>query len=248
MARPNSREAYKQYCLRNLGSPVIDINVDDEQLEDRIDEALQYYRDYHYDGVEHDYLKHQITAADIAYQYINIPENIQGIVRIFDIDDTGIGASSLFNVRYQIHLNDLFDFSSATYAPYVSTLTNIAMMEEIFVGKKPIRFNRHTDKLFIDMSWNEDIKEGEFIIIEAYRVVDPDTHTDVWNDRWLLRYGTALFKRQWGENLSKFAGVQLPGGITLDGPRISQEARDEILNLEQEMITSYSLPVHDMSG
>ena len=234
MAKPTSREAYKQYCLRNLGSPVIDVNVDDEQLEDRIDEALQYYRDYHYDGTIHDYVKHQITAEDITNQYITIGEHIQGIVRVFDIDDTGVGASSLFNVRYQIHLNDLYQFSSATYAPYVSAMTNIATMEEIFVGKQP-------------MDW-DDIVVGEFIIIEVYRTTDPDTYTDVWNDRWLLRYGTALFKRQWGENLSKFAGVQLPGGITLDGPRIMSEAREEIQKLEEEMISSYSLPVHDMTG
>ena len=247
MARPNSRESFKQYCLRNLGSPVIDINVDDEQLEDRIDEALQYYRDYHYDGTTHDYMKHQITSNDLTNKYIPISENVQGIVRVFDIDDTGIGASSLFNVRYQIHLNDLYNFSSASYAPYVSALTNIATMEEIFVGKQPIRFNRHVNKLFIDMDWDS-VKVGEFIIIEGYRTTDPDTYTDVWNDRWLLRYGTALFKRQCGENLSKFAGVQLPGGITLDGPRIMSEAREEIQNLEQEMITSYSLPVHDMTG
>lgn len=247
MAQPTSREAYKQYCLRNLGSPVIDVNVDDEQLEDRIDEALQYYRDYHYDGTIHDYVKHQITAEDITNQYISIGEHIQGIVRVFDIDDTGVGASSLFNVRYQIHLNDLYNFSSATYAPYVSAMTNIAMMEELFVGKQPIDFNRHVNRLFIRMDWR-DITVGEFIIIEVYRTTDPDVYADVWNDRWLLRYGTALFKRQWGENLSKFAGVQLPGGITLDGPRILGEAREEINQLEEEMITSYSLPVHDMTG
>jgi hypothetical protein len=247
MAKLTSREAYKQYCLRNLGSPVIDVNVDDEQLEDRIDEALQYYRDYHYDGTIHDYVKHQITAEDITNQYITIGEHIQGIVRVFDIDDTGVGASSLFNVRYQIHLNDLYQFSSATYAPYVSAMTNIATMEEIFVGKQPIDFNRHVNRLYIRMDW-DDIVVGEFIIIEVYRTTDPDTYTDVWNDRWLLRYGTALFKRQWGENLSKFAGVQLPGGITLDGPRIMSEAREEIQKLEEEMISSYSLPVHDMTG
>lgn len=247
MAKPTSREAFKQYCLRNLGSPVIDINVDDEQLEDRIDEALQYYRDYHYDGTIHDYMSHQITADDIANKYIPIAENIQGIVRVFDIDDTGVGASSLFNVRYQIHLNDLYQFSSATYSGYVSAMTNIATMEEIFVGKQPIDFNRHVNRLYIRMDWDE-ITVGQYIVIEGYRTTDPDTYTDVWNDRWLLRYGTALFKRQWGENLSKFAGVQLPGGITLDGPRVMSEAREEIQKLEEEMIASYSLPVHDMTG
>lgn len=247
MARPTTREQFKQYCLRNLGSPVIDINVDDEQLEDRIDEALQYYRDYHYDGTEHVYLKHQITSSDKTNKYISIPENIQGIVRVFDIGDS-INSSNLFNIRYQIHLNDLFDFSSASYVPYVNAMRHVEMLEEIFVGKKPIRFNRHTDRLYIDMDWETDVLVDEYIIIDCYRTVDPNTYTDVWGDRWLLRYTTALFKRQWGENLSKFQGIQLPGGIQFDGVRILGEAREEINKLEDEMITSYSLPVHDMIG
>jgi hypothetical protein len=127
-------------------------------------------------------------------------------------------------------------------------MRNIELMQEIFVGQKPIDFNRHTDRLYIRMDWEADVKAGDYLIIECYQVLDPDTYTDVWNDRWLLRYGTALFKRQWGDNLSKFAGIQLPGGITLDGPRIRQEAMDEINKLEDEMIVSYSLPVHDMIG
>jgi len=122
------------------------------------------------------------------------------------------------------------------------------MLEEIFVGKKPIRFNRHTDRLYIDMDWETDVLVDEYIIIDCYRTVDPNTYTDVWGDRWLLRYSTALFKRQWGENLSKFQGIQLPGGIQFDGVRILGEAREEINKLEDEMITSYSLPVHDMIG
>jgi len=247
MARPASREQYKQYCLRNLGSPVNDINVDDEQLEDRIDEALQFYRDYHFDGTQHTYLKHQVTADDITNQYIPITENIQGIVKIFPIDDSS-STNNIFNLRYQIHLNDLYNFTSATYAPYVDAMRNIELMQELFVGQKPIDFNRHTDRLYIRMDWEADVKAGDYLIIECYQVLDPDTYSDVWNDRWLLRYGTALFKRQWGDNLSKFAGIQLPGGITLDGPRIRQEAMDEINKLEDEMIVSYSLPVHDMIG
>jgi len=247
MAKPTSREQYKQYCLRNLGAGVIDINVDDDQLEDRIDEALQYYRDYHYDGSIHDYVKHEITSQDIANKYITINEQIQQVVRVFDIHDSGLGNSSLFNVKYQFMLNDLYKFSSATVAPYVSAMTNIAMMEEIFVGKQPIDYNRHVNKLFIRMNW-DNISPGEFIVMEVYLTTDPEVYTDVWNDRWLLRYGTALFKRQWGENLSKFAGIQLPGGTTLDGTRILSDAREEIQKLEEEMISSYSLPVYDQMG
>lgn len=248
MAKPKSREAFKQYCLRNLGSPVIDINADDEQLEDRIDEALQYYRDYHFDGTIHSYLKHQITSVDVTNKYLPISDNVHGIVKIFSIGGSNGGSSSnLFNINYQIHLNDLYKFSSSTFAPYVSAMTNIAMMQEIFVGKQPIDYNRHVNKLHIHMDWNK-VKVGDYIVMEAYLVSDPEIYTDVWNDRWLLRYGTALFKRQWGENLSKFAGVQLPGGITLDGPRIASEANEEIRRLEEEMINSYSLPVSDFLG
>ena len=247
MAKPTTREQHKQYCLRRLGKPVVDINVDDEQLEDRIDESLQYFRDYHYDGTEHVYLKHQITSSDKTNEYISVNDNIQGITRLFNIGDTN-SSSNIFNIRYQMHLNDLFDFSSATSSPYVNAMRHVEQLEEIFVGKKPIRFNRHMDRLYIDMDWTNDVAVDDYIIIDAYRTVDTDTYTDVWNDRWLLQYSTALFKRQWGLNLSKFAGLQLPGGITLDGPRILQEATEEINRLEEAMITNYSPLVHDMTG
>lgn len=247
MALPSSRQEHIDYCLRALGAPVLSINVDPEQLEDRVDEALQYYRDYHFDGTSKTYRKHQLTATDIQNEYLSIPETITGITRIFDFGNS-INSSNLFNIRYQIHLNDLYDFSSTTIAPYVMTMTHIETINEQFVGKKPIRYNRHMDKLYIDMDWSTDVEVGNYLIIDCYEVVDPDVYTDVWNDRWLLRYTTALFKRQWGTNLSKFAGIQLPGNITLDGTRILNEAQDEILRLEQEMISSYSLPVFDMIG
>ena len=247
MALPTTRQGFIDYCLRSLGAPVLSINVDDEQIEDRVDEALQYYRDYHFDGTQNTYLKHQVTSADITNRYISIPENISGITRIFNIGE-GLNTSSLFNIRYQIHLNDLFDFSSATIAPYVMTLTHIAMLQQVFTGLKPIRFNRHTDKLYIDMDWDADIQSGQYLVIDCYQVVEPEIYTDVWSDRWLLRYATALIKRQWGTNLSKFAGIQLPGGIQLDGTRILNEAIEEINKLEDEMLNSYSLPVFDMIG
>lgn len=248
MANPTSREELKQYCLRRLGSPVIDINVDDEQLEDRIDDALKYYQDYHFDGTEHIYLKHQITADDISNQYITIPELVIGVVRVFDIGDS-VNSSNLFNIRYQIHLNDLFDFTSTTYVPYVTAMRHVEQLEEIFVGKQPIRFNRHKNRLHIDLDWTGgDVNVGEYIIIEAYRILDPNTYTDVYGDWWLRQYTTALFKRQWGDNLKKFEGMQLPGGMTFNGQNIYNEAIEEILRLEQEMVNTYSLPVQDMTG
>jgi len=223
MANPTSREELKQYCLRRLGAPVVDINVDDEQLEDRIDDALKYYQDYHFDGTEHIYLKHQITAEDKTNEYIPIPDAVIGVVRVFDIGDS-VNSSNLFNIRYQIHLNDLFDFTSTTYVPYVTAMRHVEQLEEIFVGKQPIRFNRHKDRLNIDMDWTDDVQVGEYIIIEAYRILDPNTFTDIWSDWWLRQYTTSLFKRQWGSNLKKFEGMQLPGGMTFNGQQLYQEA------------------------
>jgi hypothetical protein len=247
MAVPSSRTELKDYCLRRLGYPVVDINVDDEQVEDRIDDALKYYQDYHYDGTERIFLKHQITQEDKDNEYITIPEAVIGVVRVFDIGDS-LNSSNLFNIRYQIHLNDLFDFTSTTYVPYVSAMRHVEMLEEIFVGKKPIRFQRHKNQLNIDMDWNTDVLIGEFVIIEAYRILDPDTYRDVYGDRWLARYTTALIKRQWGENIKKFEGMTLPGGVQFNGQKIWEEATEEINKLEDEMISSYSLPVSDLMG
>ena len=247
MAVPSSRTELKDYCLRRLGYPVVDINVDDEQVEDRIDDALKYYQDYHYDGTERIFLKHQVTAEDITNEYITIPEAVIGVVRVFDIGDA-IQSSTLFNIRYQIHLNDLFDFTSTTYVPYVTAMRHVEMLEEIFVGKKPIRFQRHKNQLNIDMDWGNDVIAGDYVIIECYRILDPDTYTDVYGDKWLLRYTTALIKRQWGENLKKFEGMTLPGGVTFNGQKIWEEATEEINKIEEEMISSYSLPVADMMG
>jgi hypothetical protein len=246
MAIPTSRDQLKEHCLRRLGKPVVDINVDDEQVEDRIDEALLYYRDYHFDGSERVLLKHQITAADKTNKYITLDDSYIGVVGVFDVGDS-TQTSNLFNVRYQIHLNDLFDFSSATYVPYVTAMRHVAQLEEIFVGKQPIRFNRHTNKVHIDMSWN-DVTVGNYLIVDSYKVTDPSTYTDVWSDRWLMQYTTSLIKRQWGENLKKFEGLQMPGGLTFNGQKIWEEATEEIRRLEDEMISSYSLPVSDMTG
>ena len=246
MAIPVSRDQLKEHCLRRLGKPVVDINVDDEQVEDRIDEALLYYRDYHFDGSERVLLKHEVTAADKTNKYITLDDSYIGVRDIFDIGDS-TQTSNLFNVRYQIHLNDLFDFSSTTYVPYVTAMRHVAQLEEIFVGKKPFRFNRHTNKLHIDMFWS-DINEGSFIIVDTYKITDPNTYADVWADRWLMTYTTSLIKRQWGDNLKKFEGMQMPGGLTFNGQKIWEEATEEIRRLEDEMINSYSLPVGDMTG
>lgn len=247
MAVPSTREEFKAYCLRRLGDPVIDINVDDEQVEDRIDEALAYYQDYHFDGTERVLVKHVVTASDKTNGYITLANSIIGVNSILDIGQAA-QSSNLFNIRYQIHLNDLFDLSASSYVPYVTAMTHVSFLEELFVGKKPIRYNRHVNKLNIDMDWVNDIAIGEYIVIDCYRIADPNTYSDVWGDRWLARYATALIKQQWGSNLSKFENIQLPGGITFNGVKILDDAQAEIAKLEEEMIISYSLPVQDMIG
>ena len=245
MAVPTTRKLFKDYCLRRLGSPVIDINVDDGQVDDRIDDALAYYRDFHFDGTEHVYVPYKITQADVTNKYITLPEDINYVIRIFDIG-RATSASNLFNVRYQIHLNDLFDFSSTTYVPYVMGMRHIEELEQIFVGSKPIRFNRHNNRLYVDMKWDTDVKIDDYVIIDAYRTLDSDTYSDVWSDPWLKKYATALIKKQWGENLKKFEGMNLPGGVKFNGQKIWDEANDEINTLEKEMNSGYSLPVMDM--
>ena len=247
MAIPTTRSAFKSYCLRRLGEPVIDINVDDEQIEDRIDDALKYYQDYHFDGTERILLQHKVTAADKTNKYITLDNSIIGINSILDIGQA-VQSSNIFNIRYQIHLNDLFDLSATSMVPYVMAMRHIEYIEELFVGKKPVRYNRHINKLHIEMDWGNDVATNEYIIVDCYRIVDPDTYTDVWGDRWLSRYTTALIKKQWGSNITKFEGMQLPGGLTFNGAKIYDDAESEIQKLEEEMHVSYSLPVQDMIG
>ena len=242
-----SRQEFKDYILRRLGAPVIDINVDDEQVEDRIDDALLKFRDYHYDGMQHVYLPYQVTEADRDNKYITLPEDMIGVTRIFDVNDS-YGAMNLFNIRYQLHLNELFNISSVSVTPYVVAMRHIEFLEEVFVGKKPVRFNRHMDRLYVDMAWKDDVLVGSFIIIDGYKTVNAEEFPDVWNDPWLKQYATALVKRQWGENLKKFEGMNRPGGLTFTGQKIWDEAREEVEKLDQEVINNYSLPVTDMIG
>ena len=247
MAAPNSKATLKEYCLRRLGKPVIEINIDDDQMDDRIDEALLFYQDYHFDGVEKAFLKHQVTDDDKTNEYITITDsNTIGIINIFDIGDA-TSTNNLFNVRYQIALNDLYDLSRYDLVPYFMNFMNIRFIEEMLIGKQPLRYNRHQNQLHIDMDWGK-VTAGDYVIAECYKKLDPDTYTDVYNDRWLQRYTTALFKVQWGSNLTKFVGMQLPGGVQLNGEQILQQGLDEKQRLEDEMISSYSLPVHDMTG
>ena len=253
MPTVNNRQTFKEYCLRRLGFPTIDINVDDDQVEDRIDDALQYWQDYHFDALQKLYYVKLLDATDMANQYINLDPsvtvdsqnnhvNIIGVTRVFPSTDS-IASANMFDLRYQLRLNELYDFTSASYINYTLTMQHLRSLEIMFTGEVPIRFQRHMHRLFIDWNWGSAVQEGAVVIAECYATIKPEDYAAVWNDRWLKEYATALIKRTWGSNLKKFAGVQLPGGVTLNGQQIFDEAVQEIKDLELEMANSYELPV-----
>jgi len=302
MATPNTRTTLKEYCLRNLGKPVIDINVDDDQVEDRLDEALQYFAQYHTDGVERMYLKYKVTADDVtrltknksfnvdekgtvgenieledatdtsagdiqgedggqiltedstlvrttyeeAQNYLVVPDAVISVINIFPLSDRA--NLNMFDVRYQLRLNDLYDFSSTSIVHYQMTMQHLDFLDHILVGEKPIRFNQLSNRLYIDQDWSNDISAGEYIIIECYRKLDPNDHTDIFDDLYLKRYATTLIKRQWGQNLSKFSGTAMLGGVTLNGPELFSTAIDEQQKLEEEIRLNYEEPPHMQQG
>lgn len=253
MAKPASRDELKEYCLRTLGKPVIEINVDENQLQDRMDEALQMYSEYHYDATEKVYEKHKITAADITNEYITVPspgwstednaaDQYIGITRIFDQKSS---SSGMFDLQYQIRLNDLTTFGTMggyELLSYQMKLNHLSLIEELLVGKIPVRFQKHMNRLHLDWNWATDAQVDEYIIIEAFKIINPETYTDVYNDMWLKKYITALFKEQWGQNLSKHSGVQILGGVTLNGREMMEDARGELQVLREEMSSKYELP------
>jgi hypothetical protein len=251
MAIPTTRDTFTDYCLRQLGYPVVEVNVDDDQVSDRIDEALQYYNEYHYDGVERFYLKYAVTQTDIDNGYIPLSDLIIGVRNIFPYsgDNTASGGTDgLFNLQYQLRLNDLYDLTNTSLVYYNTVRDYIATLDLLLNGSKPLRFNKHQNRLYIDQSWSHELHVGMYIIVDCYRALDPTTWTDVWNDLWLKRYATALIKRQWAVNIKKFSGLQLPGGVTLDGDKLYAEATQEVAELEAQMQTNYSLPADFMLG
>lgn len=241
-----NREELKMYCLRDLGYPVIKIAVDPDQMDDRIDYALQKYYDYHYDGSEKVYMRYQITDQDKINRYLPIPDNIIGIVDIFDVGSSS-GSDNMFSIRYQIAQNDLYNLTSVSMTPYYMAMQHIQLLEQLLNGKQPLRYNRHTDKLYIDQDWNL-IGTGSYIIVVAYSAVDPEAYPQVWNDMWLKKYCTALIKKQWGTNLKKYNGVSLPGGVQFNGQQIYNEAVAELAVLDKELIDSFSMPSLDIMG
>ena len=255
MATITSREEFTDYCLRRLGFPVVEINVDPDQVSDRIDDALQTWQDYHFDGMQKVYYIKALQQTDIDQKYIDLsettdadgnPMEIIGITRIFPIQDSQAGVN-MFDLRYQLRLNELYDFTSASYINYTLTAQHLRSLELLFTGEVPIRFQRHTQRLYIDWAWgNSEAPVGQVVVAEAYANIDPTIYNKVWNDRWLKEYATALIKRSWGANLKKFQGIQLPGGVTLNGDKIYDESFEEIKALEAQMQTEYGAPLEWM--
>jgi hypothetical protein len=268
MAIPNTKATLKDWCLRRLGKPVIEVNVDDDQVDDRLDEALQYFSEFHFDGIERMYLKHQLTSTDVtragvasdvttavtdkvssgvtadwdeSIDYIPVPDAVTSVMNIFPFSDNS--NVTMFDVRYQLRLNDLYDFSSTSIMHYQMTMQQLDFLDHLLVGEKPLRFNVHQNRLYIDMDWDQDMNVGEWIVMECWRKLDPTVWTDVYNDLFLKKYATALIKRQWGSNLIKFNGVTMLGGVTMNGEMIYTQAQEEIIRLEEEMRLTYEMPI-----
>jgi len=250
MAAITSRSQFKDYCLRRLGFPVIDINVDDDQVEDRIDDAIQFFIDRHTDGTQKLYYVKMLDQTDIDNRYINLDPSvvvdssnnsldIVGVTRVFPIQDSQ-ATINMFDLRYQLRLNELYDFTSASYINYTLTMQHLRSLELLFTGEVPIRYNRHMRRLFVDWSWgSNEAPVGTVAILECYAALNPEVYTDMWNDRWMKQYATALIKRMWGSNLKKFKGLQLPGGVTLNADEIYQDALEEIKQLEDQMESEF---------
>jgi hypothetical protein len=247
MAVPTTKDEFKEFCLRRLGKPVIEINVSDDQVDDRVDEAMAFWKDFHFDATEKTYFKHQVVSADIDNKYITLPANIIGAVRIFPISDPSVRQDDLFNIRYQIALNDLYTLTSVSMVPYYMTMQHLGIFEEILVGQQPIRFNRKNNILHIDQDWNN-VRPGEFILVEAFQVVDPATYTSIWGDRQLMKLATAYIQLQWASNLMKFANMQLPGNVSFNAQALYAEALRKIDDAEREIHTTYELPTEMMIG
>lgn len=245
----SSRTDFKDYCLRRLGFPVIELNLDEDQIEDRIDDALQYWQDYHFDGMQKVYYIKKIGQQEINQRYLDLTDamdtsnnhmEIIGVTRIFPVQDSQ-STISMFDLRYQLRLNELYDFTSASYINYTLTMQHLRSLELLFSGEVPIRFQRHMQRLYIDWGWGRkpDAVKGTVVVMECYATINSDYYTQVWNDRWLKEYATALIKRMWGSNMKKFGGLMLPGGVTLNGNDIYNEAIEEIKQLEAEMENNY---------
>ena len=287
MAKPSTRQGLIDYCLRQLGAPVLEINVDDDQIDDLVDDTIQYFNERHYDGVEKMYLKYEISQDDIDrgkgvdvaggnqvngktgvgivtttatstgiaattfsfYEnsnFIQVPDSVIGVERLFKFDTSSI-SGGMFSIKYQLFLNDLYYFNSVELLQYSMTKSYLEDIDHLLTTDKQIRFNKRQDRLYLDLDWGSQ-SAGNFIVIECYRALDPASFSQIYNDSFVKRYLTALIKRQWGRNLSKFRGVKLPGGIELNGGEILQQAEQELAEIKSRMSMEYELPPLDFIG
>ena len=272
MAKPTTRQELVNYCLRQLGAPVLEINIADEQVDDLLDDALQYFQERHFDGVERTYLKHQINQTEIdqarettisssatstvgvsrtynwteAANFIQVPDSIIGVEKVFKFEKSTI-SSGMFNLKYQMFLNDIHWFASSKLLSYSMTKSRLEDIDHLLTPSNQIRFNKRQNRLYLDIDWAEQDRDT-YIVIDCYRILDPSNNAGVYNDSFLKKYLTALFKRQWGQNLIKFQGVQLPGGIQLNGRQIYDDGVKEIDELRAKMSSDYEMPPLDMIG
>jgi hypothetical protein len=276
MAKPASRQQLIDYCLRRLGAPVLEINVDDDQIDDLVDDALQYFQERHFDGVERMYLKYKITQEDLdrgrgrntngvgivtttatsttgnvfnfyeTSNYIQVPDSVIGIEKIFKFD-TSSSSGGMFSIKYQLFLNDLYYFDSVELLQYAMVKSYLEDIDFLLTTDKQLRFNKRQDRLYLDLDWASQ-KADQYIVIDCYRILDPNTFTNVYNDSFIKKYLTSLIKRQWGQNLIKFRGVKLPGGIELNGREIYEDAEKELEDIKQRMSLEYELPPYDFIG
>lgn len=244
MALPASRQNLIDYCLRSLGAPVLEINVDDDQVSDRIDEAIQYYQNFHSDAVIRNFYKHQVTETDFNNRYITLPEQLIYVLRVLPIGAAN-SSQGIFSVDYQLHLNDLYDLRRpGNLINYEMTRQYLSLIDMVLNGMdQGIIFSRHMQRLEIECDWPQRIPIGSWVVIECYQTINPDDYVKVYNDQYLKRYATALIKKQWAQNLSKFKNMQLPGGVIIDGAEIMTQAKEELKELELEIRSVWETPV-----
>lgn len=280
MAQPATRQGLIDYCLRRLGAPVLEINVDDDQIDDLVDDAIQFFHERHFDGVERMYLKYKITQADIdrgsaknttgvgivtttgtsnitgygsttfkfyeTSNYIQVPDSVIGVEKIFKFDTSSI-SGGMFSIKYQLFLNDLYYFNSVELLQYAMVKRYLEDIDFLLTTDKQIRFNKRQNRLYMDIDWASE-SAGNFLILDCYRILNPNDFTKIYNDSFLKKYLTSLIKRQWGQNLIKFRGVKLPGGIELNGREIYEDAERELRELKDRMALEYELPPYDFVG
>ena len=251
MAGPSSRETLIEYCLRRLGDPVIEINVDPDQLEDRVDEALQYYQEFHSDATVKTYLKHQVTASDVSNEYISVSDDVIFVKKLFPISSSFNNSMNFFDIKYQMMLNDIADLQNfaGDLSYYDQMQQYLSLLDMKLNGTPQVNFSRRQGRLYIHGDFQDkDIQADDYIVAEVLQIVDPQTHTSVYDDMWLKAYTTALIKRQWGANLIKFEGMQLPGGVQLNGRQIFEDALNDIERLEERIRLEQELPVDFFVG